>query len=70
MGNQTRRARGGSPLGRLLALGAAFAVGYVLGSRSGGNSDAWEETESEPTEITIDDGEGSEASEESESESG
>ena len=60
MGNQIRSARGGSPLGRLLALGVTFAVGYVLGSRSGGGSDAWEGAESEPTEITIDDGEESE----------
>lgn len=67
MGNQTRSTRGGSPLGRLLALGVTFAVGYVLGSRSGGASDAWEGSEKEPTEITIDDGEGEEA-EESESE--
>lgn len=63
MANQTRRARGGSPLGRLLVLGVTFAVGYVLGSRSGGKSDAWEGTESEPTEITIDDGEETEESE-------
>ena len=65
MANQTRSARGGSPLGRLLALGVAFAVGYVLGSRSGGTSDTWEGSEREPTEITIDDGEESETSEES-----
>lgn len=67
MANQTRSARGGPPLGRLLALGAAFAVGYVLGSRSAGKSGAWEGSEKEPTEITIDDGEGEET-EESESE--
>ena len=42
-----------SPLGTLLALAATFAVGYVLGARSGEDA-AWEGDGREPTEISID----------------
>lgn len=56
---------GRSSLGRLVLLALTFAAGYVLGSRrGGGESEEWREVPSEPTEITIENGD----EEESESE--
>ena len=55
---------GRSPLGTLVLLALTFGLGYVLGSRSGGGSEEWQDVPSEPTEITIDgDGEGEETEE-------
>ena len=55
---------GRSPLGTLVLLALTFGLGYVLGSRSGGQSEEWQDVPSEPTEITIDgDGEGEETEE-------
>lgn len=45
---------GRSPLGTLALLALTFAVGYVLGSRGGGEPAGWQDVPSEPTEITID----------------
>ncbi|WP_135830485.1 hypothetical protein [Halorussus halobius] len=49
---------GGSSFGRIALLALAFAAGYVLGSRRGGPSTEWQDADSEPTEITIEDGQG------------
>jgi hypothetical protein len=50
--NQTDGGRSG--LGTLILLALTFAVGYVLGSRNGGESGKWQDVANEPTEITID----------------
>ena len=62
----TRTDTGRSSLGRLVLLALTFAAGYALGSRrGGGESEEWREAPSEPTEITIEDGdeEGSQSEE-------
>ena len=59
----TRTDTGRSSFGRLALLALTFAAGYVLGSRRGDGSDEWREAPSEPTEITIEDGDGSESEE-------
>ncbi|MFC7078927.1 hypothetical protein [Halorussus caseinilyticus] len=61
MPNQTQTDGGRSPLGTLVLLTLTFAVGYVLGSRSG-DAGEWQDVASEPTEITID-GDGEETEE-------
>ena len=52
-----------SSFGRLALLALAFVAGYVLGSRRGGPSAEWQEPGREPTEITIEDGQGEPADE-------
>lgn len=58
MKQQTRSDGGRSPLATVALLALTFALGYVLGSQSGGESGEWQDVESEPTEITIDGDEG------------
>jgi len=62
MGNRTDAGR--SPLGTLALLALTFAAGYVLGSRSGGESGEWQDVPDDPTEITIDGDEESDESKE------
>jgi hypothetical protein len=57
---RTQTDGGRSSLGRLVLLALTFAMGYVLGSQSGGESEEWEDVQKEPTEITIDGDEGEE----------
>lgn len=54
MATETQTDGGRSRLGTLVLLALTFAIGYLLGSRSGGESAEWEDVASEPTEITID----------------
>lgn len=57
MPTETQTSSGRSPLLRLLLLALTFAAGYVLGARSGEESE-WEQAGREPTRITIDDEDG------------
>ncbi|NEU58272.1 hypothetical protein [Halorussus sp. MSC15.2] len=54
MQERTQSDGGRSPLATLALLALTFAIGYVLGSQSGGESGEWQEVANEPTEITID----------------
>ncbi len=54
MATETQTDGGRSRLGTLVLLALTFAVGYVLGSRSGDETEEWTDVASEPTEITID----------------
>ncbi|WP_132058725.1 hypothetical protein [Halorussus amylolyticus] len=57
MARQTQADAGRSLVERVTLLALTFAVGYVLGSRTGRDADAWEDADREPTRITIDDAE-------------
>ncbi|WP_135854308.1 hypothetical protein [Halorussus salinus] len=54
MATETQTDGGRSRLGTLVLLALTFAVGYLLGSQSGDETDEWTDVASEPTEITID----------------
>lgn len=54
----TRTDTGRASLGRLALLALTFVAGYVVGSRQSGGSGEWREAPNEPTEITIEDGDG------------